>query len=183
MPRRGEASERKMRISSNARAIAITAILAVTILTVIWMYRPSPTKPLGAVSCPDGSSRPLIDATKFDTQYWAYSIKLEASLSQNQKLSAAIEPKLLQQLSEALQQANEFRKWLVNSYNACAIPQKEYDDYGISFQGMDNAARNLQDALDRGVHTAAERASVSALATTYVQLARGLQAPASRTNR
>lgn len=182
MTPRGQASDRKAGISSNARAIAIAAILAFTILTIVWIYRPQPTKPLGYVSCPDGSSRPLIDAAKFDTQYWAYSIKLEAGISERTKISTVLEPKVLQQLSEALQQGNEFRKWLVNSYNACAIPQKEYDDYGVSFQGMDNAARNLQEAIEKGVHTAADRASISALAKTYVQLAQGLRPSTSRSS-
>jgi hypothetical protein len=182
MAERGKASRRKAGISANARTVAIAAILAFIVLIIVWIYRPQPVKPLGQVSCPDGSSHPLIDAEKFDTQYWAYSIKLEASLSEKAQLSAALEPKVLQQLSEALQQGNEFRKWLVYSYNACAIPQKEYDDYGISFQGMDNAARNLQEAIEKGVRTAADRAGIAALAKTYVQLAQALRPSSSKTS-
>jgi hypothetical protein len=182
MAERGKASRRKTGTSANASIVAIAAILAFTILIIAWIYRPQPVKPLGQVPCPDGSYRSLIDAGKFDTQYWAYSIKLEASLSEKEKLSAALEPQVLHQLSEAVQQGNEFRKWLVYSYNACAIPQREYDDYGAGFQGLDNVARNLQESIEKGVHTAADRAGIAALAKTYVQLAQALRRSPSRTS-
>jgi len=86
-----------------------------------------------------------------------------------------LEPHQLQQLTEALQQGNEFRKWLVNSYNACAVTQKQYAEQGASFQGMDNAARSIQEVLDKGIKTPARRASLAVLVNTYLQLARGLQ--------
>jgi len=169
-------------IGANARSVIIVAILAVTVLIIVWIYRPRATEPLGVVHCPDGTTHPVIDATQFATQYWGYSFKLEGSLSNKGKAAAALEPRQMQQLSEALQQGNEFRKWLVNSYNACAVRQTKYEEYGASFQGMDNAARNIQQMIDQGVKTPAERASLAALVNTYLQLARGLQPATSRSN-
>jgi hypothetical protein len=154
--------------------VLVVAILVIGTLIVVWMYRPRRTEALGTINCSDGP-RLLVDAGKFDTQYWAYSIKLEGTLNDKGKIAAAIEPKQLQQLSEAMQQGNEFRKWLVNSYNACAVTRDHYAAYGVSFQGMDNAARNIQDALERGVHSEADRASLAALVKTYLQLAQNLQ--------
>jgi len=170
-------------ISTNARSVIIVALLVVTVLIIVWIYRPRATEPLGVVHCPDGTTHPVIDATQFVTQYWAYSVKLEGSLGNKAKAAAALEPKQMQQLSEALQQGNEFRKWLVNSYNACAVRQDKYEQYGVSFQGMDNAARNIQELIDQGVNTSAERANLLALVNTYVHLARGLQASTSGGNR
>jgi hypothetical protein len=97
------------------------------------------------------------------------------TLGAKAKLAAEIEPKQLQQLSEAMQQGNEFRKWLVNSYNASAVTRERYAAYGVSFQGMDNAARNIQETLERGVHSEADRGSLAALVKTYLQLAGNLQ--------
>ncbi len=167
---------RNQGIGTNVRWIAIVAILAFTVLILVWMSHPASTKPLAEIQCSDGPRR-LIDATQFATQYWAYSIKLEASLANKATTSTAIEPKQLQQLSEAMQQGNEFRKWLVNSYNACALPQADYMTYGVNFQAMDQTARNIQQALDRGMKTEAERSTLAALVNTYLQQARGLQPP------
>jgi hypothetical protein len=166
---------RNQGISTNARWIAI---VAPTVVIVVWMSLPPSTKPLPEIQCSDGPRR-LVDATQFATQYWAYSVKLEGSLANKAKISTEIEPKQLQQLSEAMQQGNEFRKWLVNSYNACALLQADYKTYGISFQAMDQTARNIQEVLDRGVNTDAERSSLTALVNTYLQQARGLQQPST----
>jgi hypothetical protein len=104
-------------------------------------------------------------------------------LANKAKVAAVLEPRQFQQLSEAMQQGNEFRKWLVNSYNACAVTPSKYEDYGVKFQGMDDAARNIQEMLDKGIQTDAERETLTGLLNTYVQLVRGLQAPASRSSR
>ncbi len=164
-------------ISANARTVVIVAILAVSVLIGMWMFRRRPT-PLAEIQCSDGPRR-LIDATQFETQYWAYSVKLEGSLGGKAKAAGAMEPHQLQQLSDALQQGNEFRKWLVNSYNACALTQKQHADYEVEFQSMDGVAQNIQKALDKGVNTVAERSSLAALVNTYIQLARKVQTSTS----
>jgi hypothetical protein len=177
MTQRGKPSSSRGRsagMNKTAGLVLVVAILVIGALVVVWMYRPRRTEPLATITCSDGP-RLLIEAGKFDTQYWAYSIKLEGTLGSKAKLAAEIEPKQLQQLSEAMQQGNEFRKWLVNSYNACAVTREHYAAYGVSFQGMDNAARNIQEALVRGIHSAADRASLAALVKTYLQLAGNLQ--------
>jgi hypothetical protein len=168
-------------VSANARSITIVVILAVTVLLLVWMSHPTPTTALAEIQCNDGPRR-LIDATQFATQFWAYSIKLEGSLGAKGSAALALKPKQLQQLSEAMQQGNEFRKWLVNSYNACALPNAQYAAYGLSFEGMDNAARNIQEVLDKGVSTDVERASLAGLVKTYLQLAQGLQSSTPRSN-
>lgn len=175
MPPRGKNLTQGKGISTNARWIAIVAILSVTILCIVWIYRPASTTPLETVHCADGSSHPVADATKFATQYWAYSVKLEGSLSNKAKIASTMEPKVLQQLSEAMQQGNAVREWLIISYNACAITQSNYDQYGWNFQKMDTVARNIQGVLDKGVQTDAERRDLSEMVDTYVHLAGGLR--------
>lgn len=161
------------RVDPKVLIVAIVAC-AVVILVVVWLFRPRDTKPLGTVTCSDGP-RPLIDANQFATRYWAYSVKLEASLSEKAKAGLQLDPKQFQALSDAMQQANEFRKWLVNSYNACAVTQSQYAAYGASYQGMDNIARSL-DGISKSADPA-DKARAAALANQYIQLAGTLGRP------
>jgi len=43
------------------------------------------------MDCAEGP-HPLIDATEFQTQYWTYSIKLEASVADKVKLGGELAP-------------------------------------------------------------------------------------------
>lgn len=165
----------QVRIDKNARNVlyvAIPAILLVVIL-LLWIYGPRTARPLPTIECADGR-RPLIDATQFATQYTGYSVKLEATLSDKAKLGAELKPQQWQQLSEAMQQANEFRKWIVNSYNACAISGKAYERYGTRFQFMDNVARNIGELVRKENRTNEERAQLSRLVDEYIRLSGGL---------
>jgi hypothetical protein len=175
MPRITKQSSPRARIkgmSTNFLLVLIAAMLLIGV--IVWLYRPRQTKILPIITCVEGPRR-LIDTTSFDTQYFAYSVKLEGSLGSKGQVSAELEPKQLQQLTEAMQQAGEFRKWLVNSYNACALSQAQYSQYGVSYQGMDNAARNIQDILDKSSHSASDRELVSKLVNTYLRLSTGLE--------
>jgi hypothetical protein len=157
--------------SANLRPVLVALIAAVAVVSIVWMFRPHP--PHGVVPCSDGPHQ-LIDATQFQTQYWSYSLKLEASASNKFKLGGELVPNQLQKLSEALQQGNEIRKWLVNSYNACAVSQSNYQSYGQTFARMDNIARSISQLDNGATPNENSRKELDALVAEYVQLSREL---------
>lgn len=108
-------------MTKNSKAVATIAIAAVLIAVVLFLARDLFLRQTGIVRCPDGS-HPTIDMRDFETQYWAYSAKLEVNVAGKVKVSPQLDPKVLAQVSEALQQAREFRKYLVAGSNAiCAV--------------------------------------------------------------
>jgi hypothetical protein len=74
-----------MTMNKTTGMVLVVIILVIGTLLVVWMYRPRRTEALGTINCSDGP-RLLVDAGKFDTQYWAYSIKLEGTLNDKGKL-------------------------------------------------------------------------------------------------
>ncbi len=159
-------------VSRGSQYVLITLILALTALVMVWMFRPHPRE--GVVPCSDGP-HPLIDATQFQVQYWTYSLKLQGSLDKV-KLVGDLVPSQLQQLSEALQQGNELRKWLVNSYNACAISQHDYALYGQTFARMDSIARSIDRMRENGTTDQGSQGQLRNLVKEYVELSQELGA-------
>jgi hypothetical protein len=141
-------------------------------LIVVWIYRPR-TVALPTITCGDGQRR-LIDARAFDTRYWVYSVRLEGTIGDGKTVGGSLDPQKLEQLSDALMEANEYRKWLVNSYNACAITQAQYSELGATFQQMDQVAGNIQSGLKAASSSPDERADVTALVDEYIRLSRQL---------
>jgi hypothetical protein len=130
-------------MNKNTRLIVIASIAAIILIASAWLATDLILKRGGTIDCGRGDSRRTIDLRDFTTQYWAYSVKLEANLSDRGKLSAELEPKQLQQLSEAMQQGQEFRKFIVAGYNACAITKTQYANFGAEFQALDGLARQI----------------------------------------
>ena len=87
-------------MNRNVKVVAIVLVIAVVVVTTgyfLWhMYLRRPV----TVSCADGSHS-TIDTSDFTRRYWTYSVKLEASVADKAKLSTGLDPKMLQQLSEA----------------------------------------------------------------------------------
>jgi len=125
------------------------ALLIVAFLAILLFVRDRHLS-TGVVDC-GGSigTHPTIDARDFETKYVGYSVSVEAEVKDKAKLSTKVDPSQLQQLSEALQSGNEFRKVLVAGYNACAITQDTYGRAIIKFQVIDSLARQIGELLKK----------------------------------
>lgn len=127
------------------------------------------------IPCTDGVRR-TIDLRSFETKYSAYAVKLEAKVSKQGSFSGQLDPVQVQQLSEAAQQAAEFRKWLVASYNACAVTRDAYTAAGVRFQALDGLARRIDALTAQANSSEVDRATLASLAAEYVQQATSLGA-------
>ena len=159
-------------MSKNSKSIWLVFIGAVVLLAIVWVGRDLFLSRSGDLECEDGP-RKTIDIRDFITQYSAYSVELEGAVS-DKKLTAKLNPVQLQQLSESLQHANEFRKFLVAGYNACAVSKKQYADYGATFQAMDSLSRQINTALSKPELNPQERADLANLVKQYVNLSQQL---------
>lgn len=123
--------------------------------------------------CEDGPRR-QIDLRSFTNDYWAYSMEFEATLTKEKKLTARLDPKQLQQLSESLQQAIEFRKYVVAGYNACAISKKQYGEFGSRSYALDALSKQITTLTQKTELTPEEQKRLAALIDQYASMARGL---------
>jgi len=69
--------------------------------------------------------------------------ELRAERRAKARLPTKLEPTQTQQMSEALQQADEFRKYVVAGYNACAVTKDQYARFGARFQALDALERRI----------------------------------------
>jgi len=123
-------------------------LLAVFFLAVILVGRDLFLRlSIRTIQCEDGP-RKMIDIREFSTQYWGYSYELQANIGDKTKFSGKVSPKQLQQLSESLQQANEFRKSLVGGYNSCAISKAQFTEFVVRFQALDGLSRQINAELN-----------------------------------
>ena len=162
-------------MTRNARIVVITAtaIAAVLLVVAIFVHRDLSLRRGEVVPCPDGSHS-TIDMREFSTRYWAYSAKLEASISDKAKISTEIDPKVLSNISESLQEANEFRKYVVAGYNSCAITQAQYAQFGARFHALDGLAQEINASLAKTDLSHSEQARLADLVQQYVNLAKQL---------
>ena len=94
------------------------------------------------IPCDDGP-RQRIDIRDFVTQYSAYSVEFESRIGDKVELSGKLDPVQLQALTEATQQSNEFRKFLIAGYNGCAISQQQYGELGPEHPDVARDATNI----------------------------------------
>jgi len=159
-------------MSTNSRTIGLVSIGAMILLAIVWVGRDLFLSRSGDLECEDGP-RKTIDIRDFITQYSAYTVEFEAAVN-DKKLSAKLNPVQLQQLSESLQHANEFRKFLVAGYNACAVSKKQYTEYGATFQAMDSVSRQVNAISTKSELNAQERTELANLVKQYVNLSQQL---------
>jgi hypothetical protein len=158
-------------VTKNAKTISITAIAGVIAVIVILLARDIFLRRQLEFECGDGPRR-TIDIRDFTTQYSGYSIQLEAAVMDKAKISTKVTPVQLQQLSEALQNAQEFRKFVVAGYNSCAITKTEYGNYGAKFQALDAVAREInQLAISPSLSTEQSK-NLTSLIGQFADLAR-----------
>jgi hypothetical protein len=165
-----DANRPSWRMDRNTRTVIVTFLAAVVIVVLVVVLRSRPTAETPVIQCADGP-RHLIDATQFETKYWGYSVKMEATISGKAGGGLTLDPKQLQQLSEAMQQANEMRKWLVNSYNACAMTQSQYEAYGMKYTDMESVAHRIDDLARQPTASSDAQSRLSGLVAEYIRLA------------
>lgn len=159
-------------MSRNSKTIWLACIGAVVLLAIVWVGRGLFLSTPRELKCDDGL-RKTIDIRDFITQYSAYSLEFEAAVN-DKKLSAKLNPVQLQQLSESLQHANEFRKFLVAGYNACAVNKKQYTEYGATFQAMDSLSRQINTTVAKPELNPQEKTELANLVKQYVNLSQQL---------
>lgn len=157
-------------MDGNSTKTTIILVVAVVVLSIAYFAYDWLRSRSDVVDC-NGEVRRTIDLREFRTAYSAYTIEVEASINDTQKISGKLEPKQLQQMSEALQQANEFRKYVVAGYNACAITSSQYAELGAKYQTLDSLARQINAFLSKSNLTKSDRANLSDLISQYVETA------------
>ena len=78
-----------------------------------------------------------------------YGLELEASVADKGWIATKLNPVQLQQLSEAMQSARDFREYVVAGYKSCAITKTQYAKYGARFQTLDNLAREINSLVEK----------------------------------
>jgi hypothetical protein len=111
-------------VTKNSKTVAIGAIVAIVV--VVFVARDLFLGRQKTVTCPDGSY-PTIDIRVFTTQYWAYSANLETSVADK------IDPRVLAQLSDALQAASQrssANTWSLDTTHAPS-PHPNTNNWGL----------------------------------------------------
>lgn len=162
-------------MTKNARTVWLFGLAAGVLVLLVWAGRDYFLTGGKEIQCSDGPRR-TIDLRNFRTQYSAYSVEFEGSIADKGKFGGKISPVQLQQLSESLQQANEFRKWLVAGYNSCAITRAGFEEYGKVFQSIDSVAREIDRLSGKTGLTEAETAALRSLVDQFITLSQRLAA-------
>jgi len=160
-------------MTKNARTVSLAAITAVVLVVLVVIGRDALLGRHPVLDCGDGP-RHAIDIRDFTTQYSAYSVELEASIGDKGKVSTKLNPVQLQQVSEAAQNAREFRKYVVAGYNSCGITKAQYGQYGTRFQALDNLAREINELVSKTSLPQEETKKLADLIKQYGDLVRSL---------
>ena len=158
-------------MTKNAKTISLAAIAAVIVIVVIVVGRDMFIGRQHEFNCEDGPRR-AIDIRDFATRYSAYSLDLEATVKDKVKVGTKIAPLQLQQLSEAVQNSQEFRKYVVAGYNSCAIKKTQYAEYGTRFQALDGLAREINQLTGSSSLSPEQSKNLTTLIAQYTELAR-----------
>lgn len=119
------------------------------------------------IVCDDGE-RHTIDMNDFTTQYFSYGIEWQAEIRDQAKFAGKLAPVQLEQLSDSLQSANEFRKTLVAGYNSCAVKKVDFQKYASRFQVLDGLSRQIDKLVAQKDFTASEHRQLQVLVNQYV---------------
>ena len=160
-------------MTKNVKVVSVVAISAAIIVLAIVVGRDFLLRRGGTHDCGDGP-RPTIDMRDFTTQYSSYSVELEGTLNDKAKISTKVTPVQLQQLSEATQNANEFRKFVVAGYNSCAVTREQYARIGQRFQTLDGLAREVNQLAGSASLSPEQSKNLTVLVAQYTDLARKL---------
>lgn len=158
-------------MTKNAKVISLAGIAAVIAVVLIFVGRDVFMVGQHEFKCEDGPRR-TIDIRDFATRYSAYSLDLEATVKDKARVATKVAPAQLQQLSEAVQNSQEFRKFVVAGYNSCAITKSQYGEYGSRFQALDGLAREINQLAGNPSLSAEQSKNLTTLIAQYGELAR-----------
>ena len=153
--------------------MAVAGGLVVIALAVLWVGWDLWNRHQKCFDCGDGK-RCSIDGRQFATQYSAYSLQLEAGLNDKANISLKLDPIQLEKLTEAMQSANEFRKYVVAGFNSCAVSRDQYAQFGKRFQALDSLAREINGLAAQPSRSADDSTRLTTLISDYSDLARQL---------
>jgi hypothetical protein len=156
-------------VTKQSKTVSLAVIGAVLLTVLAFVCRDVYLKRQETLDCGDGPRR-RIDIRDFTTQYSAYSVELEASVADKAKISTKLSPQQLRQISEALQNAREFRLYVVAGYDSCAIDKTQYGQLGRRFQALDNLAREIDALTAKPSLAEEEKAKLAALIGQYGEL-------------
>ena len=111
----------------------------------------------------------------FVNQYSQWSVTFEAEAQGKGKIATKLEPHQAQQLSEAVQQADEFRKYVVAGFNACAITRDQYARFGTLFQNLDSLERQIGQLTATAAATPEAKREVQQLITEVAEVSKALR--------
>ena len=157
-------------MTKNTKVISLAAIAAALIIVVLVMSRDMFLRRPQEFQCEDGPRR-TIDMRDFATRYSGYSVELEANVQDKAKVSTKVAPVQLQQLTEALQNTQEFRKFVVAGYNSCGITKAQYSEYGARFQALDALAREINQLTASPSLSAEQSKNLTTLIAQFAELA------------
>jgi len=157
-------------VTKNTKVISLAAIAAALIIVVLVMSRDMFLRRPQEFQCEDGPRR-TIDMRDFATRYSGYSVELEANVQDKAKVSTKVAPVQLQQLTEALQNTQEFRKFVVAGYNSCGITKAQYSEYGARFQALDALAREINQLTASPSLSAEQSKNLTTLIAQFAELA------------
>ena len=156
------------------RNVLFAMIGAVLVCAAGWLIRDLYLRSGSTFDCGDGP-RGKIDLRDFVSRYSSWSVSFEAEAQGKGKIGAKLEPTQAQQLSEAVQQAAEFRKYVVAGYNACAITKDQYARFGVRFQTLDALERRIAQVTAKQSLTAADRSQLQQLVAEFTEVSRNLR--------
>jgi hypothetical protein len=162
-------------MTKNTKLVSLAGIGAAVLIVLVVIGRDISIGRHAKIECSDGA-RSSIDIRDFTTQYSGYSVELEASNGEKGKLAAKVNPVQLQQISEATQNAREFRKYVVAGYNSCAITKLQYGLYGARFQALDSLASEINDLVAKPSLSQEETKRLTDLIKQYGELVKSLGA-------
>ena len=160
-------------MTKNTEMISLAAIAAAVIIVVVVVSRDMILRGAHEFQCGDGPRR-TIDIRDFTTKYSGYSVELEANVQDKAKVSTKLAPVQLQQLTEALQNAQEFRKFVVAGYNSCGMTKAQYGEYGAKFQALDAVAREINQLTGSSPRTLEQDKNLASLIVQFTELARNV---------
>ena len=161
-------------MTKNDRTVAIVAICALIAGFLIYMGVDLYLKRGGILDCGDGP-RTRIDMRNFTTEYWAYSLELQANVGKTE-IKAKLQPVQLQALTEAARDAAEFRKYVVAGYNSCALTKAQYAEYEPRFRTLESMASEINQLLGKPGMSEREKDMLASLIRQYGGLVRDLSA-------
>ncbi len=110
----------------------------------------------------------------FVTRYDAFSVEFAAAVETKARFEGRVSPVQLQQMSESIQSANEFRKFLVAGHNSCAISKANFEKYASRFQVLDSLARQIDTVARSGELDDAGKTQLKSLVEEYIAVSHKL---------